>query len=48
MTEGYYWRGRCLEKLQKINEAIEEYKTALFYNKDYIEAQDALVRMGAK
>jgi tetratricopeptide (TPR) repeat protein len=46
--EGYYWRGRCLEKQKKINEAIDEYKTALFYSPNYIEAQDALAKLGVK
>ena len=46
--EGYYWLGRCLEKLNKPNDAIEEYKTALRYNKDYIEAKDALTRLGVQ
>jgi tetratricopeptide (TPR) repeat protein len=46
--EGYYWLGRCLEKLNKPNDAIEEYKTALFYAPDYVEAKDALTRLGIK
>jgi tetratricopeptide (TPR) repeat protein len=46
--EGYYWLGRCLEKLNKPNDAIEEYKTALLYTPDYVEAKDALTRLGAK
>ena len=46
--EGYYWLGRCLEKLNKPNDAIEEYKTALLYSPDYIEAKEALTRLGAK
>lgn len=46
--EGYYWRGRCLEKQHKIYEAIEEYKIALFYNKNFVEAQDALAKLGVK
>jgi tetratricopeptide (TPR) repeat protein len=46
--EGYYWRGRCLEKQKKINEAIEEYKTALLYDPNFIEAQDALAKLGVK
>lgn len=46
--EGYYWLGRCLEKLNKPNDAIEEYKTALMYSPDYVEAKDALVRLGVK
>ena len=46
--EGYYWLGRCLEKLNKPNDAIEEYKTALLYAPDYIEAKEALTRLGVK
>jgi superkiller protein 3 len=46
--EGYYWLGRCLEKLDKPNDAIEEYKTALLYTPDYVEAKDALTRLGVK
>ena len=46
--EGYYWLGRCLEKLNKPNDAIEEYKTALLYTPDYVEAKDALTRLGVK
>jgi len=46
--EGYYWRGRCLEKLNKPNEAIEEYRTALMYSPDFVEAKDALARLGTK
>jgi TolA-binding protein len=40
--------GKCYEKLSKTNEAIESYKTALRYNKDYIEASDALGKLGVK
>ena len=46
--EGYYWRGRCLEKLNRTDEAIEEYRSALLYSPDFIEAKDALTRLGAK
>ena len=45
--EGYYWLGRCLEKLNKPNEAIEEYKMALLYAPDYVEAKEALERLKA-
>ena len=45
--EGYYWLGRCLEKLNKTAEAIEEYKTALLYAPDYTEAKEALARLKA-
>lgn len=46
--EGYYWLGRCLEKLNKPTDAIEEYKTALMYAPDYVEAKEALERLGVK
>lgn len=43
--EGYYWMGLCYEKLNKTQDAIQSYKTALMYDKDYIEAKDALKRL---
>jgi len=46
--EGYYWRGRCLEKLKRTGDAIEAYKTALLYSPEYIEAQQALSRLEGK
>lgn len=46
--EGYYWLGKCYEKLKNTNEAIEQYKLALLYNPDYIEAKDALGKLGIK
>jgi len=46
--EGYYWMGRCFEKLNRTNDAIESYKSALLYNPDYIEAKDALGKLGVK
>jgi tetratricopeptide (TPR) repeat protein len=46
--EGYYWLGRCFEKLNNSNDAIESYKNALLYNPDYVEAKDALGKLGAK
>ena len=46
--EGYYWLGRCLEKLNKPADAIEEYRTALMYSPDYTEAKQALTRLGAQ
>lgn len=46
--EGYYWLGKCHEKLKNTNEAIEQYKLALLYNPDYIEAKDALGKLGGK
>ncbi len=46
--EGYYWLGRCLEKTNKQADAIEEYKNALRISPDYVEARDALKRLGAQ
>lgn len=46
--EGYYWKGRCFEKLNKPNEAKEEYRTTLIYSPDFIEAKEALTRLGEK
>lgn len=45
--EGYYWLGRCLEKTGKTADAIEEYKNALRISPDYVEAKDALARLGS-
>lgn len=46
--EGYYWLGRCLEKTNKPKDAIEEYKNALLITPGYLEAKDALNRLGAQ
>jgi len=46
--EGYFFMGRSLEKLNRTQEAIESYQTALMYAPDYIEAKDALGRLGIK
>jgi tetratricopeptide (TPR) repeat protein len=48
--EGYYWMGRCYEKLGKTQEAIESYSKAVLYaqDNDYAEASDALSRLGVK
>jgi len=46
--EAYYWMGRCYEKLGKKEEAIDNYKQALQLSPDYIEAKDALAKMGVK
>lgn len=40
--EGYYWLGNCFKKLNKKEEAIQSYHTALMYDKDFIEARDSL------
>ena len=46
--EGYYWRGRCFEKLGELDEAIDDYRTALVYSPDYTEAREALKRLGGE
>jgi tetratricopeptide (TPR) repeat protein len=46
--EGYYWLGKCNEKLGKLNEAADYYQMALYYSPDFIEAKDALGRLGVK
>ena len=46
--EGYYWMGRCYEKLGKKDDAIQSYQMALLYDKDFIEAKDALNKLTIK
>jgi len=46
--EGYYYRGRCLEKLNRVKEAIDSYQMALMYDPGYIEASEALAKLGIK
>lgn len=46
--EGYYYRGKILEKLGRQDEAIESYQRALMYDPAYVEAKDALARLGVK
>jgi tetratricopeptide (TPR) repeat protein len=46
--DGYYWMGRCLEKMNRVPEAIESYRTALQYNPDFVDAKDALANLGVK
>ena len=43
--EGYYWMGRCYEKLDKRKEAVESYEQALQIDPGYAEAKDALERL---
>jgi tetratricopeptide (TPR) repeat protein len=40
--------GRCYEKLDKRKEAIEHYQMALQIDPNYIEAKDALGKLGIK
>ena len=42
---GYYYLGRCFEKLNKKEDAIEAYQMALRYDPNYAEAKDALGKL---
>ena len=46
--EGYYWLGKCYEKLGRKDDAVQSYQTALLYDKDYIEATEALDKIQNK
>jgi len=46
--EGYYWMGKVLEKLNRKDEAIQNYQLALMYDKDFTEAREALNRLQGK
>ncbi len=43
--KGYYYLGRCYEKLNQKAAAIEAYQMALAYDPDYKEAKDAIGRL---
>ncbi len=40
--EGYYWMGKVYEKMDSTQRAIESYQMALLYDKNFIEARQAL------
>jgi len=44
--EAYYWLGRCYEKLNDKDNAIKSYQFALQLDKNYVEAKDALNKLG--
>ncbi|MEP7109083.1 MAG: tetratricopeptide repeat protein [Ferruginibacter sp.] len=44
--EAWYWMGRCYEKSGKRKEAIESYRLALQIDPAYVEAKEALGRLG--
>jgi tetratricopeptide (TPR) repeat protein len=46
--EGYYWLGKCFEQLKDTRKAIAAYQQALQLDPNYLEAQDALGRLGAR
>ena len=43
--EGYYWMGKVYEKLNQKEEALQSYKNALLYDKDFLEARQALEKL---
>ncbi len=43
--EGYFWMGKCYEKLNQKEDAMQSYQNALLYDKDYAEAREALNRL---
>ncbi|MEP6927491.1 MAG: tetratricopeptide repeat protein [Ginsengibacter sp.] len=45
--EGYYWMGKCYEKLGRKEDATQSYQTALLYDKNFTEAREALERIKA-
>lgn len=46
--EGYYWMGRTYEKMGMKKEAIQSYESALLYDKDFVEAREALDQLKKK
>jgi tetratricopeptide (TPR) repeat protein len=44
--EAYYWMGKCFEKLNKKEQAIQNYQLAIQFDPNYIEAKDALGKLG--
>jgi tetratricopeptide (TPR) repeat protein len=44
--EAYYWMGRCYEKLNEKEQAEKSYRLALEIDPGYVEAKDALAKMG--
>ncbi|MEO6188582.1 MAG: tetratricopeptide repeat protein [Ginsengibacter sp.] len=43
--EGYYWMGKCYEKMNMKDEAIQSYQNALLYDKNFFEARTAWERL---
>ncbi|MEO8861043.1 MAG: tetratricopeptide repeat protein, partial [Ginsengibacter sp.] len=46
--EGYYWMGKCYEKLHRKADAIQSYQTALLYDKNFSEAEEALHKLNSQ
>lgn len=47
-ADAYYNRGLCSEMMNRNKEALEDYKQALVFNKNYQEAQNAVKRLSGK
>lgn len=45
---GYYYKGKTLEKLNRLTEAADAYRQALLYDREYAEAKEALKRIEGK
>ena len=43
--EGYFWMGKVYEKLNQREDALQSYKNALLYDKDFVEARQALEKL---
>ena len=46
--EGYFYLGKCYEKMNKPKDAIEAYQKALLYAPDFKEAEEAVSRLSGK
>lgn len=46
--EAWYWKGQCYQRLNRHKEAAESYQAALQLDPDFIEAKDALSKMGIR
>jgi tetratricopeptide (TPR) repeat protein len=47
-ADAYYHRGVCSEMMSRNKEALEDYKQALMFDKDYVEAQNGIKRLSGK
>lgn len=43
--EGYYWMGKAYERLNDKDSAIQSYQNALLYDKNFVEAREALNKL---
>jgi tetratricopeptide (TPR) repeat protein len=47
-AEGYFLLGRCYEKLNRSQDALDAYNTAVIRDPSYIEAKEAMAKLGAR